>query len=174
MTQRIGLLGGECTGKSILAHALERRLGACVVREYLREFVDTHGRVPVQQEQASVLRAQMEAEAAAARVCTESWLVGDPAPLMTAVYSEIYFDDRSLIAEGVAHAMNYDVLVWCDDDIPWVPDGIMRDGLAFRTSEQAAIERLLRESGLPATRVSGSLDERVSTVLRVCASVGPR
>lgn len=169
MTQRIGLLGGECTGKSALASALERELGACVVRERLRDFVDLHGRAPLQHEQATIMQEQMDAEAAAARDCPADWLVCDPAPLMTAVYSETYFADRSLTEAGVAHAMAYDVLLWCDEDIPWVPDGMMRDGPTFRSTEHAVIERILRETGLRATPVSGTVEMRVRTALVACA-----
>lgn len=173
MTRRIGLLGGECTGKSVLAAALEIELGACVVPERLRAFVDTHGRVPLQHEQAQLMREQMEAEEAAARACPSDWVVCDPAPLMTAVYSEMYFDDSALTAAGVAHARTYDVLLWCDDDIPWVPDGMMRDGSDYRSREQAIVERIVRGADLQVTMVSGSVEERVRTALEACALSSP-
>lgn len=169
MTRRIGLLGGECTGKSVLAAALEIELGACVVPERLRTFVDMHGRAPLQHEQAQLMREQMDAEDAAAQSCQGDWLVCDPAPLMTAVYSETYFDDASLTAAGVAHARTYDVLLWCDDDIPWVPDGMMRDGSDYRSREQAIVERVVRETGLEVTLVSGRVEERVNVALAACA-----
>ena len=174
MTQRIGLLGGECTGKSALASALEHELGASVVRERLRDFVETHGRAPLQHEQAALMREQMDAEDAAAAGCSADWLVCDPAPLMTAVYSETYFADRTLTEAGIAQARNYDVLLWCDEDIPWVPDGMMRDGPTFRSEEHAVIERILREAGLRATLVSGTVEARVRTALDACTDAARR
>lgn len=173
MIRRIGLLGGECTGKSVLASALERELSACVVRECLRDFVSSHGRVPLQHEQTNIMRAQMDAEEAVERQCSGDWLVCDPAPLMTAVYSETYFGDDSLTQAGVMHAMGYDLLLWCDEDIPWVPDGMMRDGPGFRSTEHAVIERIVRDTELRARLVSGTVEARLATALEHCAELGP-
>lgn len=171
MTRRIGLLGGECTGKSVLATELADALGACLVRERLRAFVDEHGRPPLQHEQAEVMQQQIDAEAAEVARCRAAWLIGEPAPLMTAVYSEVYFADASLTSDGLAHAASYDLLLWCDDDIPWVPDGAQRDGPQFRAREQATIARILQSSGLPVTRVAGDVQTRLRAALSRCAEV---
>ena len=60
--RRIGLIGAECTGKSSLAHALADELPAVVAPEYLRGFVDQHGRTPRQDEQYLILWNQSRAE----------------------------------------------------------------------------------------------------------------
>ena len=44
--RRIGLLGGECTGKTTLGEDLARTLPGFVAEEYLRDFVSTFGRLP--------------------------------------------------------------------------------------------------------------------------------
>lgn len=166
MTRRIGLIGGECTGKSVLASALAQALDAVVVPEVLRSFVQEHGRAPRADEQRDIMDRQARAEAQAAEVGAH-WLIGDPAPLMTAVYSVVYFQDESLVDEAVSHASAYDLVIWCDEDIPWVPDDGQRDGPEFRTAEHTVIARLVRErmSQVPTVLVSGSLDERVSTAI---------
>jgi nicotinamide riboside kinase len=165
---RIGLIGGECTGKSTLAHALAAALPGCVVEESLRAFVDDHGRPPLQHEQAALMAEQQAAESAAAETCPHPALVSDPAPLMTAVYSQLYFDDDSLVAPAVEHARRYDLVVWCDDDLPWSPDGAQRDGEAFRTRAAVLIDRLVRDrlvpQGIPVLRVRGSVEERLAAV----------
>ena len=165
---RIGVIGGECSGKSTLARALARDLPACLVPEELRSFVERHGRPPSAHEQADLLARQVQAEAEAADACPHRWLVADPAPLMTAVYSVVYFDDPSLLSRGVAHAGGYDLVVWCDPDIPWQPDPGQRDGPALRARADAIIADVVRDrlapAGVRVLRVGGDEVARVTSV----------
>ena len=174
--KRIGLLGGESSGKSTLAAGLERALSACVVPEELRAFVEEHGRPPSRDEQVAVLRAQWEAEESAAATCAQGVLVADPATLMTAVYSEVYFDDASLTPQGVALADAYDLVVWCADDVPWRADGAQRDGEGHRAAAEQVIARIVATDlvprGVRVIRVTGSVEERVAAVLQAWQSVG--
>lgn len=165
---RIGLLGGECTGKTSLARALADVLPGRVVDEHLRAFVEIKGRPPAADEQRDVMRAQIaresDLEQASATVIT------DPAPLMTAVYSLAYFADGSLVDEAVAHARGYDLVVWCDIDLPWEPDPGQRDGPEYRARVHdiltAMVAERLEPEGIPVLRVSGSLDQRIDAVTR--------
>jgi nicotinamide riboside kinase len=88
--QRVAILGAESTGKSTLAPALAARYGTLWVPEYLREFVDTHGRVPHEDDQPGIARTQLEREQALLPQARR-FLFCDTAPLMTAVYSRIYW-----------------------------------------------------------------------------------
>jgi nicotinamide riboside kinase len=162
---RLGLLGGECTGKSAFAARISAETGAHVVGEYLRTFVETSGRPPTREEQVAMLDAQRAMDR---HECPSPIHVADPAPGMTAVYSLVYFDDASLMEQALADARTFDLLVWCDTDIPWVPDGAQRDGPEFRDAAHAVLtERLvplLREEGIPVLRVSGGIDERWAAI----------
>jgi len=92
---RIALLGAESTGKSTLAQALAARYGTLWVPEYLREFVDVHARVPREDDQAGIARTQRAREDALARDAhARDYLFCDTTPLMTAVYSRIYWGRR--------------------------------------------------------------------------------
>jgi nicotinamide riboside kinase len=170
MAARIGLVGGECTGKSALAAALARSMPACVAGEELRAFVERHGRAPLSEEQAGLMAAQQRREDAVAASCPEPFLVADPAPLMTAVYSLLYFEDDSLLAPAVALAADYGLVVWCDMDLPWVPDDGQRDGEPFRAAAHDLIgTRLvpaLLAAGIDVVRASGSVEARVAAVAR--------
>lgn len=158
---RLGLLGGECTGKSALAAHIAQETGAHIVGEYLRAFVEREGRPPAQDEQASIFAAQ---QAMDQHLCPGSMHVADPVPGMTAVYSAVYFDDMSLLDRAVEDAARYDLLAWCDIDIPWEPDGPQRDGPTFRAAAHSVLaEHLvprLRDRGTRVIRVSGDLDAR--------------
>jgi len=168
VARRLGIVGGECSGKSTLARDLARDLPACLVPEELRAFVDRHGRPPLRGEQAGLLARQAAAEDEAARSCLLPWLVADPAPLMTAVYSVLYFDDPSLLPEAADHARGYDLLVWCDPDIPWEPDPGQRDGPDLRARADAIIADVVRDrlapAGVRVLRVAGDEVARVTSV----------
>jgi nicotinamide riboside kinase len=166
--RRLGLIGGECSGKSTLAAALAAALPAGVVDESLRGFVERTARTPAREEQEPLMREQERREDAAATVSAQPWLVADPAPLMTAVYSLLYFDDPTLLPAALEHAAGYDLVVWCAPDIPWVADGLMRDG-ADRRAEAAALigSRVvgeLRRRGIAVVRAEGDVDHRVASV----------
>lgn len=165
----VGLLGGECTGKSTLAAALAAQIGAEVVPEAVRAFVQQHGRAPHRDEQAGVLARQSDAVArAVAAAARDAVVVVDPAPLMTAVYSVLYFEDDSLVAEGVDDALAYDVLAWCAPDVPWRADPGVRDGPHYRAAADRILSGIatttLGPRGAHVVRVTGDLDVRVATV----------
>ena len=139
-------------------------------REGVRAFVDERGRAPRADEQRTLMLEQQRAEDEQARSCARGVLVADPAALMTAVYSLAYFDDDGLLPDAIALAGGYDLIVWCDTDLPWVPDGAQRDGPGVREREHVLIAALVRErlapTGVPVLLVSGPTASRIDLVLR--------
>ena len=163
-------MGGECSGKSTLAQHLGRAVSACVVTERLRDFVDISGRNPEQHEQFALMLEQQAAEDNAAATCRSGIVIGDSAPLMIAVYSVAYFDDPTLIEPAVALARGYDLILWCDIDLPWEADGIQRDGPEVRRREHDIIDAIVRRhlapAGVPVELVSGAVDVRAAAAGR--------
>lgn len=172
------LLGGECTGKTALAQALEQALALApadpitprpvnVVPEALRDFTQRTNRPPLRHEQEEIWKHQSQLLRTAKLASTDEGLVVcDPAPLMTALYSVQYFDDDSLLPRALEATDLGDVIVVCSPDIPWEPDGIQRDGPQARQRTHELLETLI----LPRLRnkvivVSGSLDERLAQVV---------
>lgn len=163
--RRIAILGAESTGKSTLADALARRHGTLWVPEYLREFVDTEQRVPFEDDQSGIARTQLAREDALARdPRVDSFLFCDTTPLMTAVYSRIYWGrvPAALLALEAAH--DYALTVVAAPDLPWVPDGLMRDSDEVRQRVHAQLLAVLRERGIGYVMVEGGLEERVARV----------
>ncbi len=160
-------MGGESTGKSTLAEALAAALPGQPVWEYLRVWVDTHGRIPAKHEQEEILRGQIAAEDEALRVAAATgvpWVISDSGVLMTAVYSSMYFDDDHLVAPALEASRRYRLTVWCGDDVPWQADP-QRDGPAAREQAQHLIGEVLSGCDLLWIRASGGLEERVAMVL---------
>jgi len=167
--RRVGLVGAESTGKSTLAEALGAELPACVVPEALRDFVEREGRPPRQDEQRDLMLEQAAREEEIAARCPHPWLVADPAPLMTAAYSVEYFDDASLLPEGLDLATGYAFVIWCAPDLPWQAESGMRDGTERRRSVDAILRAnvmpMIEDLGVPVLRVTGSLEDRVRAAL---------
>lgn len=162
--KRIAILGTEASGKSTLAAALARYYGTVWVPEYLREFVDTEGRVPVETDQIHIARTQLKREADAARRA-QRFLFCDTTPLMTAVYSIHYFGgiDAQLAVLAGTHAQDYDLTLVAAPDMPWEPDGLMRDNDEVRQTINRILLDELAARGIPYVPAGGSVEQRVAT-----------
>ena len=117
------------------------------MREVLREFVVNHGRAPVRQEQRALLDEQRALEVSTAASHGGAVVVCDPATLMIAIYSELYFDDRSLYSTALDYAHDYDALLWCRPDIPWVSEPGQHDGPLYRTRADELLQQWVNEHG---------------------------
>jgi nicotinamide riboside kinase len=169
---RIALLGAESTGKTSLAAALAPRLAqdtglrVAWVPELLREWCDHVGRTPQVHEQASIIRGQHERiEVAAA---THDVVVCDTTALMTAVYSRIVFNDRSLDARAVALHRRMDLTLLTALDLPWVADP-QRDGPQVRVPVDTALRELLSDNGLAWSLVAGGGAARLEAAVDAVA-----
>ena len=163
---RVALLGAESSGKSTLAAALATHFDTVWVPEYLREFVDVKGRVPVEEEQAGIARMQLEREHAAALVANR-FLFCDTTPLMTAIYSRFYWGrvDEALAEMEQMH--HYAFTLVTAPDSPWMPDGLQRESEAVRQQVHDEVVRTLDERAIPFMMVTGSLPQRVMQVDRL-------
>ena len=168
---RIAIVGAESTGKSVLAHALsdalagEFGLRCAVVDEYLREWCEHHRRTPrIDEQQGIALEHARRIDAAAAQPGLDV-LVCDTTPLMVAVYSDMLFEDRSL--DGIARAcqQRMDSTLLTSLDLPWVPDGLQRDGPHVRPPVDARVRALLDDWSTAWSLVSGSGTARLACAL---------
>jgi nicotinamide riboside kinase len=160
----ICLIGAECTGKTTLAQALAEHMGGLWVPEYLRGFTDAKGRTPEQHEQLAILQEQVRMETAAldaARRLPCAWVFCDTAPLLTAVYSDHVFGDESLYPEARRLHARYALTLLLEPDIPWVADGLQRDGVAERLLVHTRIEKTLAAWPWPCARLAGSREGRL-------------
>jgi NadR type nicotinamide-nucleotide adenylyltransferase len=170
MVDRIAILGAESSGKSTLAAALAEHYHTLWVPEYLREFVDAHGRVPREEDQYGIAFTQMERENAAAQLA-QRFLFCDTTPLMTALYSKVYWGrvDAQLAELDSVH--EYAVTLVTAPDGPWVPDGLQRESEAVRQSVHALVLANLRARGIAHTVVAGEPAHRMAQVVELLAAL---
>ena len=167
MSRLVALLGAECTGKSTLAETLAARFNAGLVTEYLREWCDAHSRTPQRHEQASIAAEQASRIEAAAR--EHALVFCDTTPLITALCSQHYFDDDSLLAAAVAFQRRCDLTLLCAPDLPWQSDGFLRDGPEVRARFDARLRAALMAHGLPWVDIRGDDHTRLTQALQALA-----
>ena len=150
-----------------LAEALAGEFGlrCAVVDEHLRHWCDERGRTPRAEEQMGIAleHARLIDEAAARR--DVDVLLCDTTPLMVAVYSDLLFDDRALDPVARDCQRRMDLTLLTSLDLPWIADGMMRDGPHVRAPVDARVRTRLADWGTPWSVVSGSGAARTTAAL---------
>lgn len=172
MGMKIALLGAESTGKSQLAkdltnHLKKHAFSATQVPEYLREWCELQGRTPYPHEQSFIAHEQ------AARVgsATADIVIADTTPLMTAIYSHKLFADLSLYDFALTHQSTYDLTLVTALDLPWVADGLQRDGPHVREPIDALLRAALQRANIPYQVVYGQGIDRLQNVIIAINSI---
>lgn len=164
--QRIAILGAESTGKTWLAQALSSALRArgqavCTVDEVLRRWCAREGRTPLAHEQIGIAIEQ----ARAVELAPSGWVVADTTPLMTAVYSHLLFADERLYPMALAHQALFDTTLVTGLDMPWVADGLQRDGPHVRGPVDTLVRQALVRAGIAYRVVYGQGQQRLNNAL---------
>ncbi len=176
MTLCVALLGGESTGKSALASALQQQLQdihglrAVAVPEHLRAWCEAQGRAPQAREQAAIAAEQSRLIDTARQTPNVDVVIADTTALMVAAYSVLYFDDHSLLAPALAEQKSFDLTLLMGLDLPWTPDGLFRDSPAVRDATDTFLRRELQGAGIAFQTVYGHGEARVQQALRAVGS----
>ncbi|TWO73189.1 ATP-binding protein [Caenimonas sedimenti] len=173
--RKIALLGAESTGKTQLSQDLATALGAQglrvnVVAEVLREWCTREGRTPRPEEQLPIAREQerrVDTAAAGADL-----VIADTTSLMVAIYSAMLFEDGTLYRFALERQRTYDLTLVMGLDLPWVPDGLQRDGPHVRDPVDALVRAGLQRAGVPYQVVYGTGDARLAGALSAVHRAG--
>ena len=92
-------------------------------------------------------------------------MIADTTALMTAVYSDFLFDDQSLYVEALAAQAQYDLTLLMGLDMPWVADGLQRDGPHVRDKVDDLIRQALQTVNLAVPTIYGLGDARLQAAL---------
>ncbi len=175
---KIALLGAESTGKTTLARGLAMHFNAVgrravAVPEALRDWCEREGRTPRPEEQMGIAQEQercVDEAAAHAQV-----VIADTTAVMVAIYSAMLFEDHSLYRFAIERQRGYDAILLTGLDLPWVADGLQRDGPHVRGPVDALVREMLTKASIPYRVVYGSGEERLRNALAaIDASLAPR
>jgi len=170
MVLKVAIVGAESTGKSQLAHALAQALASefglrcVVVDEWLRDWCALQDRTPRADEQRGIALEHARRIAAAAEADVDVVLC-DTTPLMVAVYSDLLFEDRTLEPLARECQQGMDMTLLTSLDLPWVADGLQRDGPHVRAPVDARVRARLGEWATTWSLVSGSGPARIASAL---------
>jgi len=173
---KIALLGAESTGKTQLSEELAQALrqqgrSVAVVPEVLREWCLRECRTPRPEEQMPIAQEQehrVDQAAAQADV-----VISDTTALMVAIYSAMLFEDGTLYRFALDRLRGYDATLLTGLDLPWVADGLQRDGPHVREPVDALIRDALATARVPYRVVYGRGDERLRNALAAIAASAP-
>jgi nicotinamide riboside kinase len=169
---RIAFVGAECSGKSTLAQSLadafSKEYPSAYVPEYLRLFVDQQNRTPRPDEQVSIAMEQQSLERSLANDLIKQHsnpdfvlLFCDTTPLMTCIYSEVVFGGSNPELLKIAHAHDYDLTIFTQNDFPWQEDGLQRDGPVAQTKVHFRVKARLEELQIPYQSAFGDKELRL-------------
>lgn len=165
---KIALLGAESTGKTQLSGELALALRGRgkqveVVAEVLREWCAREGRTPRPEEQLSIAQEQeRRVDEAATRADV---VISDTTSVMVAIYSAMLFEDGTLYNFALERLRGYDVILLTGLDLPWVADGLQRDGPHVREPVDALIRDALAKANVPYRMVYGTGPQRLENAL---------
>ena len=174
---KLALLGAESTGKTQLSQELAAQLrhqgrSVAVVSEVLREWCLRECRTPRPEEQLPIAQEQERRvdEAAA----THDVVIADTTALMVAIYSAMLFEDGTLYQFALERQRGYDITLVTGLDLPWVADGLQRDGPHVREPVDALVREALARANVPYRTVYGQGGERLQNALAAIAAAGER
>ena len=170
---KIALLGAESTGKTRLAGELAAHLrgagrSVVVVPEVLREWCEREQRTPRPEEQLAIAQEQerrVDAAAPGADV-----VIADTTALMVAIYSAMLFEDGSLYRFALERQRSYHHTLLTGLDLPWVADGLQRDGAHVREPVDELIRGMLAQGQVHYRVIYGSGEQRLLNALAALAS----
>lgn len=158
--RRVAILGGESTGKSMLAAQLADRLTTVHAAEYGRELWEQKNGVLTKADMLCIARAQVQREEDCALEANQ-WVICDTTPLTTMLYSHAMFGGVEGKLELLARRP-YDVVFLCVPDVPFVQDGTRRNEL-FRRWQHEWYLRELNARGVRYQLLQGSWQARITT-----------
>ncbi len=174
---KLALLGAESTGKTQLSQELASHLRArgrsvAVVSEVLREWCEREGRTPRPEEQLPIAQEQERRVDAAASA--HDVVIADTTALMVAIYSAMLFEDGTLYQFALQRQRGYDLTLVTGLDLPWVADGLQRDGPHVREPVDALVRQALARADVPYRTIYGKGTERLQSALAAIAESGDR
>ena len=131
----------------------------------LREFCNAQGRTPHPHEQAGIAAEQTRRIDAAA--LQHDIVIADTTALQIAVYSDFVFGDRSLYDAALQAQARCTHTLLCAVDLPWVADGLQRDGPQVREPVDTLLRTALQRHARGYAVVGGQGPARTTAALAV-------
>lgn len=162
--KRVLITGPESTGKSELTLALAKHYSGITVPEYAREYVEKLGGSCSYKDVEHIARQQQASYASNSLkgnyVFFDTWLI------ITRVWFEVVFKKVPDWIDDQISQANFDLVLLCHTDLPWVSDGVRENGGAMREVLQERYLAHIKKSGWNYSTVRGLGEERLTNAIR--------
>ncbi len=172
--KKIVIIGPESTGKSTLSAQLAAHYNTLWVKEYAREFLETHGTRYRFEDLYTIARGQLQNEdrALASLSKNQNLLFIDTDMYVIKVWSEYVFnrcDNR--ILDEIANR-KYDLYLLCAADLPWVADALREyPDLATREKLFHYYKDILVQQQVPWQIIDGDYNERLKKAIQAVDAI---
>lgn len=171
---RVVITGAESTGKTTLVEQLVAHYEAPYSREFVRDFVASIDRPIAENDLNTIMKGQIDYENAA---CKQSprLVFHDTNLLSNLIYADYYFKHHPKELDLALSSTQYDLYLFCQNEIPWEPDGAQRDSPQARDAIHTAFEQMLETSSVPVARIKGKPEDRfyqAINAIQECLSKG--
>ena len=156
---RVVITGAESTGKTTLAEQLAAHFEAPFSREFVRDFVQSIDRPIREQDLNAIMNGQIKYENEACENTTRL-VFHDTNLLSNVIYADYYFDQHPKELDLALSENQYDLYLFCQNEIPWVDDGAQRDSPLARDEIHQAFGEMLKDCAIPAIKIKGSPEDR--------------
>ena len=154
------LLGAECTGKSTLATYWAQHLGALLLDEFSRTWVENNQRAVSDDDVAELVAGQMAQDCLALN--STQPVVMDTNLINTLAYAHHYHQQApQQITQHLQQYAQHSQYIVCAADIPWKIQQYTRPAHDNRIHINQSIINLLKQYGCTYQIVSGSIDTRI-------------
>ncbi len=159
--KRVCFLGGESSGKTVLAGELAKHFDTFHVAEYGRELWERKNGGLIFEDMVYIAETQIANEDQIV-LRANKFLFCDTSPLTTLFYSQHLFGKVEAALEQLAKR-TYELVILCAPDFPFVQDGTRQDE-SFRTLQHEWYLHQLKTRKISYLLVTGSIANRVSQI----------
>ena len=166
--KQIVIIGPESTGKSTLAAQLAAYYKTVWCPEFAREYLRENGTDYNYEDLLNIAQGQITLEDSMKQQARNGYYFIDTDMYVMKVWCEVAFNNcHTWILKQIA-ARKYDLLLLCDTDLPWVPDGLREyPDLQMRQRLFKMYKDLLINDGSKWAVISGTPEERLQTAISI-------
>lgn len=126
--KRIVLTGPESTGKTELSFSLAEKLGAVLVPEYARQYVEGLQRPYNYDDVVKIAKYQVAQEKEMASKIEKGIMVFDTWLIITKVWFDVVYGVCPPWVADYIRSSEIDLFLVCGTDLPWIADPVRENG----------------------------------------------
>ena len=168
---KVVVVGTESTGKTTLTKYLAKMFATSWVEEYGRKFCEDHlfgdESLLTYDDYSTIAFRRKEYEDQASRTANRV-LICDTNAFITGFYQYLYEGEISPLVESMIASEHYDMVIYLDDDVPWIADGLRVHGTKeLRSKTKNTLEFLMERYNIDHVRINGTYHQRLNKAYKL-------